>query len=658
MPATLTYLLSLTRRQKRILLMICDSLLILAAFGLALILRGVDPRVLAQPEVVALMVVPVPLLLVLFWRFGLYLIVLRYITGRSMLGVMAGTGASTVWMGGMILFLERPVPLAIAPLHGLLVLMVVGGLRFGMRSVLRLSGLHRRKPVIIYGASETGQQLVAALHQGLEYRPVAFVDDDPGLHGTTINGVSVHPASDLRALARQWDIREVLIAMPRTSRARRRLIVSQMEKLGVAVKIIASMNDVVAGHAHVSDLRPVMPEDMLGRDPVPPNPDLMRRTIAGKVVMVTGAGGSIGSELCRQIVLQKPAALVLLDVSEYALYAISTELRDTLGANGPRLIPVLGSVQKQDAIRALLRRFKVQTVYHAAAYKHVSLVEDNVIEGLYNNIFGTRVVAEAAAAAGVETFILVSTDKTVRPSNVMGASKRVAELICQALDQSSRTAFCMVRFGNVLGSSGSVIPRFREQIERGGPVTVTHRKVTRYFMTLSEAAQLVIQAGAMAKGGDVFLLDMGQPVRILDLAKSMIRLHGLTPFVVDEAGNPEGEAGDIPIHITGLAKGEKLFEELLIGSSPGGTEHPRIMVASEAALGPAEVSVLLDALWAACQAFDLALALRILREAPLQYRPGEGSLEDLRWSSAKEPSSQSPALRLIDGATQGRRPHR
>ena len=653
MAARMTFADRISRAQKRWLLVLADAALIGAAFPAALLLRGLPLATLSEPSVLMTLALTLAVTLVIFWRVGLYRAVLRYITGKSMPMVLAGVGASGLLMFGCIVAFVPALPPGVAPIHAMLALLGVSGMRFGIRRVLHQSGEGRLAPVMIYGAGGAGQQLVAALHLGHEYKPIAFIDDDASLHGSTVSGVRVHPPADMAALTRRWNIREVMLALPNISRARRRLIVGQIEKLGVEVKTIASLNDVVAGRARFSDLRQVTPTDLLGRDPVPPNPDLMQRNIAGKVVLVTGAGGSIGSELCRQIVQQKPAALILLDVSEFALYSITTELRDKLGTEAPRMYPILGSVQNPNRMRAILRRFGVQTVYHAAAYKHVVLVEENIVEGLHNNIFGTRVIAEAAAETGVETFILVSTDKTVRPSNVMGATKRVAELICQALDQASETTFCMVRFGNVMESSGSVIPRFREQIEHNGPVTVTHRQVERYFMTIPEAAQLVIQAGAMAKGGDVFVLDMGQPVRILDLAKSMIRLHGLVPYVVDESGNVEEGTGDIAIRITGLGKGEKLSEELLIGNNPSGTEHPRIMTASEVAMPPADLRALLDALWGACKDFDLARIQTLLIEAPLDYHPRDTMIHDLMWTTEPEKTRPARTLRVIDGSGPG-----
>ncbi len=637
----------LNRARKRKIHMFVDAILILAAFAVALLLNGAPLSQLADPLSWAVVLPVVPVCLITFNHFGLYRAILRFITGNAMRSVVVGAVAGAATMLAIIEILGGPVSPAVAVIHAMTVLLAVGGIRFWGRAVLRRPGLRTSTPVIIYGAGNAGQQLVAALYLSTEYVPVALVDDDARLHGTTINGIRVYSPAELRTLIDHWQVREVLMALPSVNRMRRRRIVAKLELLGVEVKTIPSMGDVVAGRARLTDLRSVMPEELLGRDPVPPRKALMQRNIAGKAVLVTGAGGSIGSELCRQIIAQNPKVLIMLDVSEYALYSAVTELRDTLGDDAVDLVPMLGSVQNPRRIRAILRRFKVQTVYHAAAYKHVAMVEENHIEGLHNNVFGTRVIAEASAECGVEHFILVSTDKTVRPTNIMGVSKRLAELICQGLAQEHRgqTVFSMVRFGNVLGSSGSVIPRFRDQIERGGPVTVTHRDVTRYFMTIPEAAQLVIQAGAMARGGDVFVLDMGEPVRILDLAISMIRLHGLVPYMLDETGNPEGPVADIPIQITGLQPGEKLFEELLISKDPEGTEHPRIMTASELVMPPAELSRFLDELHAACLAFDLQAIRRLLLAAPLGYAPKDMDIHDLMWQEA---AAAAPKVALKD----------
>jgi FlaA1/EpsC-like NDP-sugar epimerase len=635
------------RAAKRQLQLVYDSSAIAVAFVLALALRGDDLSILADPRALAALLPSILITVLLLRRGGLYRAVLRYITGAIMRIIIPSVAIGALALMVLGYLFAAPLPIGLVLIHAMLVLLVVSGIRFWVRASVRKPFLRELTPVIIYGAGKAGQQLVAALHLGLEYRPVAFVDDDARLHGATINGVPIHPASDLRTLTARWGIREILMAMPSLNRQRRRRIVSRLETLGVEVKTIPAMGDLVSGQARFTDLRAVTPEDLLGRDPVAAKPELMSRNITGKVVLVTGAGGTIGSELCRMILTQKPAGLVLLDVSEYALYSITTELRDNPGALSLHIFPVMGSVQNPGRMREIMRHFKVQTVFHAAAYKHVLLVEENLIEGVYNNVFGTRVVAEAAVECGVESFTLISTDKTVRPTNVMGATKRLAELICQALAQKQTACrFSMVRFGNVLGSSGSVIPRFRDQIERGGPVTVTHPEATRYFMTIPEAAQLVIQAGAMARGGDVFVLDMGQPVRILELAKSMIRLHGLVPYLLDDATEAAGQGGDIAIKITGLGHGEKLHEELLIAGNPQPTEHPRILSASEISMPPAALYLLLDELWAACKAFDLQHIQQVLLRAPLHYQPEDAQIHDMMWQTVPKPPAKA-LLRVV-----------
>lgn len=615
-----------SRPEKRLILGVTDATLIVAACALALALwRGAGP--LAAPAAVwqgLLAVVPVTLLT--FHALGLYRIVLRFITGQALIAVTLGAGAGALALFAAARLLGAPVPLWVAGLHGLLSVVATAGLRFALRGLLRWPDRARRLPVIIYGAGEAGRQAAAALDQGGAYRPAAFVDDDPARQGTVLAGHRVVPPAQIETLVDRLRPAVVLLAMPGISRARRHRIIQRFEPFGIAVRPVPGIGDVAAGRAGADDRPGVTPEDLLGREPVPPRPDLMGCNIAGKVVLVSGAGGSIGAELCRQIIRQAPAALLLLEVSEFALYRIHMELRQTLAQTGAvtRLEPLLGSVQNPGRMRAMMRLYRVQTVYHAAAYKHVDMVERNVVEGVRNNVFGTRVMAEAAVETGVANFILISTDKAVRPTGIMGASKRMAELICQGLARKrSRTTFSMVRFGNVLCSSGSVIPLFQAQIDRGGPVTVRHREVTRFFMTIPEAAQLVIQAGAMARGGDVFVLDMGEPVKILDLACTMVRLHGLTPYVLDDADRPDPGRGDIPVQIVGLARGEKLHEELLIGDQPQGTGHPRIMTATEAAPDPGVLHDHLDRLMRACRASDIAAIRLVLRDAPLAFQPAD-----------------------------------
>jgi FlaA1/EpsC-like NDP-sugar epimerase len=470
---------------------------------------------------------------------------------------------------------------------------------------------------------------------GRGFTPAVFVDDSRVLQGSVINGIEVRSPVELPSLVQDLEITRVLLAVPSVSRRRRQKILKRLESLAIRVQTMPDISDLISGRARVDEIQEVDVADLLGRDPVPPNEKLLDACIRGKNVMVTGAGGSIGAELCRQIIELSPQRLLLFELSELALYTVHKELcliaeREGLGVE---IVPLIGSVHHRNRVREILDCFAIDTVYHAAAYKHVPIVEENMVEGIYNNVYGTWNAAEAALQSGVETFVLVSTDKAVSPPNVMGATKRMAELVLQGMhERGSGTRFCMVRFGNVLASSGSVVPLFRDQIKRGGPVTVTHPEIIRYFMTIPEAAQLVLQAGSMAKGGDVFVLDMGKPVRIADLARRMIHLMGLS---VRDDDNPDG---DIEVLYTGLRPAEKLYEELLIGDNVAGTEHPRIMRAVEDCMPWHDIEVLLDQLLKACEAFDCESARGLLRQAVAGYRPSS-SIRDL----VHDRSSSNPA---------------
>lgn len=502
---------------------------------------------------------------------------------------------------------------------------LLGGARILMRAMVIGRNVRNGKsePVAIYGAGEAGRRLAAAAGNSHELRPVLFVDDDPMLHGRLVAGIPVAGPAELPERVRDEQIRRVLLALPSVSRQRRQQILRNLESLSIQVQTVPDIGDLVTGRARLEELRDVGVEDILGRDPVAPNTRLLDACIRGKCVMVTGAGGSIGSELCRQIIELGATRLVLFELSELALYRIDGELRERIRERGLRveLIALLGSVHNRNRVRQVVQGLGVQTIYHAAAYKHVPIVEFNITEGARNNVIGTWHTAEAAAEAGVETFVLVSTDKAVRPTNVMGATKRMAELVLQGMAArgGGHTRFCMVRFGNVLESSGSVVPLFREQIRRGGPVTVTDPEVIRYFMTIPEAAQLVLQAGAMGRGGEVFVLDMGEPVRIVDLARRMVQLMGLT--VRDDAC-PQG---DVAIRFTGLRPGEKLYEELLIGGEVGATEHPKILRAREQSLPWPQVRDALEALVAATNSCDCDQVRRLLLDLVNGYEPAPGS---------------------------------
>jgi FlaA1/EpsC-like NDP-sugar epimerase len=515
------------------------------------------------------------------------------------------------------------VPRTIGIIQPILLLIFVGASRALARiwlgdQYLNILKRATRTKVLIYGAGRTGRQLVAAMSNSYEMQVVGFLDDDDRLHGHILNGQPIFAPSDLADLIRTLGISDVLLAMPSLSRKRRNEILIQMQMARVAVRTLPRVTDLAQGKISISDLRELDIDDLLGREPVAPNHILLAKNVRDLVVMVTGAGGSIGSELCRQIFAFGPSKLLLIDQSEFALYNIYHELEEKLGDCDVVLVPLLASVQDKDRMLEIMSTWHPNTVYHAAAYKHVPLVEHNPAEGIKNNVFGTIRTALVAAETGVSDFVLISTDKAVRPTNIMGASKRLAEVALQAIASTkSATKFSMVRFGNVLGSSGSVVPKFRQQIRNGGPITLTHQDVTRYFMTIPEASQLVMQAGAMAKGGDVFVLNMGEPVKIVDLAYRMIELSGLT---VKDEQNPNG---DIEIEVTSLRPGEKLFEELLIGDSSELTSHPRIMKAHEDFLPWAELECELRSLELALNVNDIGAIRLIMEKLVTGFRPSE-----------------------------------
>lgn len=630
-------LFSLKRVEKRIVSVLIDSLFLVIAFWGAVLVRVDDISALTNGTYWLLIASVVPLSILGFAKLGLYRAVLRYMGLQALSAILLGVVVSTVSLVLAAYYFDSQLPRTVPVIYSAFALVFIGGTRTMVRALVGTGMKRNGEPVIIYGAGVSGRQLVTALVQSHEYYPFAFVDDDKSLHGTVIQGVHVHSPSIMRKLIREKQATKVLLALPSASRSRRKEILLSLEQLAVQVLTLPAMADLVSGNKLYSDIKEVEIDDLLGRDSVKPRDDLMTANIQNKVVMVTGAGGSIGSELCRQIIKQSPKKLVLFELSEFGLYSIERELSALASGLGldVEIYPMLGSVQRKNRIQAVMEAFEVQTVYHAAAYKHVPLVEHNVVEGVRNNVFGTLYTAQAAIAAKVETFVLISTDKAVRPTNVMGTTKRLAELALQALaNESHSTRFCMVRFGNVLGSSGSVVPLFRKQIAAGGPVTVTHPEITRFFMTIPEASQLVIQAGAMGKGGDVFVLDMGSSVKIVDLAAKMIRLSG---FEVKDDINPEG---DIGIEFSGLRPGEKLYEELLIGDDVTGTNHERIMTANESYLPWHELEIILKRLDSACHEFQHEAIRDILLSAPTGFNPTDG-ICDLVWQQREGEHQQS-----------------
>ncbi|AYF87477.1 MULTISPECIES: nucleoside-diphosphate sugar epimerase/dehydratase [unclassified Pseudomonas] len=660
------WLLGLPRRYKRLLQVATDIVLVYGALWLAFIVRlGVDELIEPVIRHTWLFLVAPIIAIPIFVKFGMYRAVMRYFGNDALIAIFKAVTLSALVLA-LIVYWYRDatavVPRSIVFNYWWLSLVLIGGLRLGMRHyfmgdwyvaaqqipfVSKVGGLPK---VAIYGAGAAGNQLVAALRLGRVMRPVAFIDDDDSIATRVIAGLQVFKPKHIRQMIDQTGAEEVLLAIPSVSRARRREILSTLEGFPLHVRSIPGFMDLASGRVKVDDIQEVDIADLLGRDAVPPRQELLERCIRGNVVMVTGAGGSIGSELCRQILGSGPRTLLLFEHSEFNLYNIQIELerrllRESLNI---KLVPILGSVRNLGRLVDVMRTWKVDTVYHAAAYKHVPMVEHNVAEGVLNNVMGTLYTAQAAVQAGVENFVLISTDKAVRPTNVMGSTKRLSEMVLQALSGESapvlfgdsgavhrvnKTRFTMVRFGNVLGSSGSVIPLFREQIKRGGPVTVTHPNITRYFMTIPEAAQLVIQAGSMGQGGDVFVLDMGQPVKIAELAEKMIHLSGLT------VRSDRSPSGDIAIEFTGLRPGEKLYEELLIGDNVSPTDHPMIMRANEEHLPWEAFKRVLTELFAAVEADDYVRVRQLLRETVNGYTPEEEIVDWIHQQRRIEPSN-------------------
>jgi FlaA1/EpsC-like NDP-sugar epimerase len=648
--------LALPRPAKSALVVVADAALCVLSVWLAFYLRlgefyslAGQPFSLVFSPVLIAALVSVLLAIPIFVTSGLYRAIFRYSGLPAMMAMARAMLLYGVMFAAVFTFYGvQGVPRTVGLIQPLLLLVLVGASRAAAR--VWLGGLYQNQikksalpQVLIYGAGSAGRQLASAMANGHEMRVVGFLDDDDRLHGHVLNGLPIHNPADLAELLLDVPVTDVLLALPSVSRQRRNAILAVLSPHKLAVRTLPGLSDIATGKVSMSDVRELDIDDLLGREPVKPNGLLLNRNTQNKTVMVTGAGGSIGSELCRQILKTKPKRLLLVEMSEFALYQIHQELQalvqegwtpdqvrgdGEVRGDGVEIVPLLASVCDEVRVHEIMDTWKPSTVYHAAAYKHVPLVEHNPSEGVRNNVWGTRVCAEAAARNGVQNFVLISTDKAVRPTNIMGATKRLAEMVLQALAElnpavtaaggrapSSRTCFSMVRFGNVLGSSGSVVPLFREQIKNGGPITLTHTDITRYFMTIPEAAQLVIQAGAMGSGGDVFVLDMGQPVRIHDLASRIVELSGLT------LKNEDNPHGDIEIAVTGLRPGEKLFEELLIGDNPKPTQHPRIMKAHEAFLPWDQLQGKLNALELAMSVNDVPVLRGFLQQLVPGYQP-------------------------------------
>lgn len=649
-----TFLLQLPRRKKRLIQVATDVLLVWGALWLAFIVRlGIEDmynplRVHGWLFLFA-PVVAIPL----FIKFGMYRAVMRYFGNDALVAIIKAVSLSSLVLAVIVYWYsnhQAVVPRSIIFNYWWLSLVIIGGLRLAMRQYFMGDWFNAAQhvpfanrddaltKVAIYGAGMAGNQLVAALRMGRTMRPVAFVDDDSSIADRVISGLQVYKPKSIQQMIDVTGATEILLALPTTTRSRRREILGFLEGFPLHVRSVPAFSDLASGRVKVDDIQEVDIADLLGRDTVPAQDDLLEHCIRNKVVVVTGAGGSIGSELCRQILSLKPSTLLLFDHSEFNLYSITSEMEQRLERESlrVRVVPTLGNVRDLSRLLDVMKTWKVDTVYHAAAYKHVPMVEHNIAEGVLNNVMGTVNAAQAALQAGVANFVLVSTDKAVRPTNVMGSTKRLAEMALQALSRElapvlfedsanvarvNKTRFTMVRFGNVLGSSGSVIPLFHKQIKSGGPLTVTHPNITRYFMTIPEAAQLVIQAGSMGRGGEVFVLDMGEPVKIVELAEKMIHLSGLG---IRSEKNPQG---DIAIEFTGLRPGEKLYEELLIGDNVIATRHPMIMSAQEDFLAWDLLKTRLADLLLAVRSDDYSRVRQLLRETVSGYSP-EGEIVD------------------------------
>ncbi|AFJ55361.1 MAG: hypothetical protein A2W79_06530 [Pseudomonadales bacterium RIFCSPLOWO2_12_60_38] len=648
------YLVGLPRRQKRVLQLITDVLVVWFALWMAFVVRlGVDEMINPVAMHLWLFICAPVVAIPLFIRFGMYRAVMRYFGNDALIAIIKAVSLSSLILGVVVYWYsnhQNVVPRSIIFNYWWLSLIMVGGLRLGMRQYFlgdwfaaaqhvpftnREDGLPR---VAIYGAGAAGNQLVAALRMGRVMRPVAFIDDDASISDRIISGLQVYKPKHIQRMIDATGAQEILLAIPSSNRGRRREILGFLEGFPLHVRSVPGFMDLASGRVKVDDIQEVDIADLLGRDAVPAQDELLEHCIKGQCVLVTGAGGSIGSELCRQILALHPTTLLLFEHSEFNLYSILSELEQRIIRESlpVKLLPILGSIRNPSKLIDVMSTWRVDTVYHAAAYKHVPMVEHNIAEGVFNNVIGTLNTAQAALQTGVANFVLISTDKAVRPTNIMGSTKRLAELVLQALSREvapvlfgdndclprvNKTRFTMVRFGNVLGSSGSVIPLFHRQIKSGGPLTVTHPKITRYFMTIPEAAQLVIQAGSMGHGGDVFVLDMGEPVRIIELAEKMIHLSGLS---VRSEKNPHG---DIAIEFSGLRPGEKLYEELLIGDNVVATQHPMIMSADEDNLAWDVLKVKLTELLSALDQDDYTRVRQLLRDTVSGYAP-DGEIVD------------------------------
>jgi FlaA1/EpsC-like NDP-sugar epimerase len=622
-------LINLSRTNKKLILLFVDSVLIVLVLLVSFSIR-LGYFFIPQGDLVWLIFGSPVLAIPIFVRFGLYQAIIRFIGFKALWSIFQATTLyALMWSVFGLLIAVEGIPRSVILINWLLTIMAIGGCRIFGRWLFSLSEDRKNTiectNVLIYGAGSAGRQLSIALTQSVEYNPIGFIDDNNDLQYQYINGITVFPRDDLEYLIKKKNVTEVLLAIPSLTRLQRNKIINYLEPYLVLVRSLPGVSELAQGKIKIDDLSEISIKDLLGRDFVTSNKELLSLNITNKVVMVTGAGGSIGSELSRQILFLKPQVLILFDLNEFSLYTLNQELIN-FGMPNVEILPMLGSVTNHKRLNFIMQRLDVNTIYHAAAFKHVPMVESNNGEGVNNNIFGTLACAQVAIENGVETFVLISTDKAVRPTNTMGATKRVAEMVLQALAVNCNTRFSIVRFGNVLDSSGSVVPLFRDQIKEGGPITVTDPEILRYFMSIPEAVELVIQAGAMAQGGDMFVLDMGEPVRIVDLARKMIHLSGLE---IKDKHSPDG---DIEIKYTGLRPGEKLYEELLIGNNVTETSNPMIMRAEEEMLPWDDLKLILDGFEQSVDSNDQDELRQLLKKAVPGFKP-QSDITDILYNA-------------------------
>ena len=615
--------LLLNRKLKQLIQIFIDIFVICFSFVTSMLLRLDSFDFLYDIQSFYILFFIFPLTILYFLYLGLYQAIIRYLATKVVIKIVIGSFISALMMLAISQILNFPVPRSVPFIYAVIMVIVLSSIRFSIQALLLSNNKVKNKNVLIYGAGEAGILLLNTLYRSNEFRVINFIDDSKDLDGKEIGGIKIFSPDKIDTLLNKYNINSILLAIPSLSNFEKKSIISKLEKYGLEIQAVPNVKDIISGKSEIRDLKPVSVLDLLSREQVSPKLELMNKNIKNKNVFVSGAGGTIGSEIARQVIDFSPKSLILLDMSEFSLFKINNEIKDYAFSKKieVKIIPILCSVLNKNRINDILKNYNIHTLFHAAAYKHVPLLEENIIEGVLNNVIGTKTIVESCIEHKVENFTLISTDKAVRPTNVMGASKRVSEMICQSLAENNDTKISIVRFGNVLESSGSVVPFFKNQIEKGGPVTVTHKEITRYFMTIQEAASLVIQSSNLSEGGEVFVLDMGEPIKVLDLAKKMINLCGLKYYISGEKRLDNSNANEIEIKITGLRRGEKLYEELLVNDNCVNTKHERIFSANENFLQKEKIASLINDIIIASDKNDIKMIKKILVDSELGYNP-------------------------------------